>query len=188
MRRRTAPLPALLAAGESKRAHSGRLLSSTHILPARASGAQLPCNAATGYGRGCPFGSRLCPLLVATASGANSPLTVRSARNRFPPSADTNRPGHHLLGRIGRQQVAPRFRQLRAALLPRAEPADPIRDEPAHRDHRRDIARRQDPPADHQDAAALSEVAAGLGQRRAANEWFDHTLYSWLNDKQKGAS
>jgi predicted phage terminase large subunit-like protein len=29
---------------------------------------------------------------------------------------------------------------------------------------------------------ALSQI-----QRRAANEWFDHTLYSRLNDKQKGA-
>jgi predicted phage terminase large subunit-like protein len=31
------------------------------------------------------------------------------------------------------------------------------------------------------------EEALSQAQRRAANEWFDHTLYSRLNDKQKGA-
>jgi hypothetical protein len=31
------------------------------------------------------------------------------------------------------------------------------------------------------------EEALSQTQRRAANEWFDHTLYSRLNDKQKGA-
>jgi hypothetical protein len=31
------------------------------------------------------------------------------------------------------------------------------------------------------------EEALSRAQRRAANEWFDHTLYSRLNDKQQGA-
>ena len=31
------------------------------------------------------------------------------------------------------------------------------------------------------------EEALSQTQRRAANEWFDHTLYSRLNDKQQGA-
>jgi hypothetical protein len=31
------------------------------------------------------------------------------------------------------------------------------------------------------------EEALSQAQRRTANEWFDHTLYSRLNDKQKGA-
>src|ERR1700732_3461138 len=31
------------------------------------------------------------------------------------------------------------------------------------------------------------EEALSQAQRQAANEWFDHTLYSRLNDKQKGA-
>jgi len=31
------------------------------------------------------------------------------------------------------------------------------------------------------------EEALSQAQRRAANEWFDHTLYSRLNDKRKGA-
>jgi len=31
------------------------------------------------------------------------------------------------------------------------------------------------------------EEALSQTQRQAANEWFDHTLYSRLNDKQKGA-
>src|SRR5207249_4321456 len=31
------------------------------------------------------------------------------------------------------------------------------------------------------------EEALSQAQREAANEWFDHTLYSRLNDKQKGA-
>ena len=31
------------------------------------------------------------------------------------------------------------------------------------------------------------EEALSQAQRRAANEWFDHTLYSRLNDKEKGA-
>jgi hypothetical protein len=31
------------------------------------------------------------------------------------------------------------------------------------------------------------EEALSQTQRRAANEWFDHTLYSRLNDKRKGA-
>ena len=31
------------------------------------------------------------------------------------------------------------------------------------------------------------EEALSQTQRRAANEWFDHTLYSRLNDKEKGA-
>ena len=31
------------------------------------------------------------------------------------------------------------------------------------------------------------EEALSQAQRRAANEWFDHTLYSRLNDRQKGA-
>jgi predicted phage terminase large subunit-like protein len=31
------------------------------------------------------------------------------------------------------------------------------------------------------------EEALSQAQRRAANEWYDHTLYSRLNDKQKGA-
>ena len=33
----------------------------------------------------------------------------------------------------------------------------------------------------------LSEEALSQAQRRAANEWFDHTLYSRLNDKRAGA-
>ena len=31
------------------------------------------------------------------------------------------------------------------------------------------------------------EEALSQAQRRSANEWFDHTLYSRLNDKEKGA-
>ena len=31
------------------------------------------------------------------------------------------------------------------------------------------------------------EEALSQAQRRAANEWFDHTLYSRLNDRQSGA-
>jgi hypothetical protein len=31
------------------------------------------------------------------------------------------------------------------------------------------------------------EEALSEAHRRAANEWFDHTLYSRLNDKEKGA-
>src|SRR5213078_1898288 len=31
------------------------------------------------------------------------------------------------------------------------------------------------------------EEALSQTQRQAANEWFDHTLYSRLNDKQRGA-
>jgi hypothetical protein len=31
------------------------------------------------------------------------------------------------------------------------------------------------------------EEALSTAHRRAANEWFDHTLYSRLNDKEKGA-
>ena len=31
------------------------------------------------------------------------------------------------------------------------------------------------------------EEALSQAQRRAANEWFDHTLYSRLNDKEHGA-
>jgi hypothetical protein len=30
------------------------------------------------------------------------------------------------------------------------------------------------------------EEALSQAQRRAANEWFDHTLYSRLNDKRRG--
>src|SRR6516225_912375 len=66
-----------------------------------------------------------------------------------------------------RHVAAARFCQLRATLLPRAEPADPIHDELAYRDHRRETdggARRPDPAADHQHAAALFEVAVGLGR------------------------
>ena len=31
------------------------------------------------------------------------------------------------------------------------------------------------------------EEALSQGQRQAANDWYDHTLYSRLNDKQQGA-
>ena len=31
------------------------------------------------------------------------------------------------------------------------------------------------------------EEALSQAQRQAANEWFDHTLYSRLNDKRRGA-
>src|SRR6516225_2278524 len=51
-----------------------------------------------------------------------------------------------------RHVAAARFCQLRATLLPRAEPADPIHDELAYRDHRREIdgtARGPNPRADH---------------------------------------
>ena len=51
-----------------------------------------------------------------------------------------------------RHVAAARFRQLCAALFARAEPAGPIRDELAYRDHRREIdgtARGPNPRADH---------------------------------------
>ena len=32
-----------------------------------------------------------------------------------------------------------------------------------------------------------SEEALSQTQRQAANDWFDHTLYSWLNDSRSGA-
>src|SRR6516162_1255100 len=33
----------------------------------------------------------------------------------------------------------------------------------------------------------MPEEALSQAQRQAANEWYDHTLYSRLNDKRKGA-
>jgi len=55
------------------------------------------------------------------------------------------------------------FRAGFASFTQRSFRTDPIRDEPAYRDHRREIggaARRQDPVADHQPAAARRQGAA----------------------------
>ena len=54
------------------------------------------------------------------------------------------------------------LRLFRAALFLRAEPAGRVRDELAHRGHRRQAdrgARGQDPAADHQPAAAPPQIA-----------------------------
>ena len=108
--------------------------------------------------------------------GRHRPPLLRSDFHRGRPANHPTDPGA-ASGREGvshdERTFAPRIRGdpalgsrlFRRALFLRAQPAGGVLDELAHRGHRRQAcrrARRQDPPADHQPAAAPPQILAGL--------------------------
>jgi hypothetical protein len=99
-----------------------------------------------------------------TGSGTRPRVSRLLNRHLSSPFYITDRRRRQRAGRVRRTALA-RLRELRAAVCPRAQSADPVRDQLACRGRRNEAGRHvqgPEPAADHQCGAAPSEVAAGL--------------------------